>query len=168
MNIGSDEQKPPLPTDADIEQEARQARKFSPTEAIARMAGPGSMKGASPVSPVQQAETAIGCWLRDNMSDAAGILPMLLHRDLRGSALLLENLDRPLVALAQHCKRLLGSDVLLAELVREADVEWARRMDERPRFEREGSPAEPGDPYTRASVAKALNDMLEHVAPVIR
>ena len=42
-----------------LEEEIRQGRKFSASEAVARMAGPGAMKGASPVSPVQQAETEI-------------------------------------------------------------------------------------------------------------
>jgi len=39
--------------DNQLEQEIRQGRKFNSAEAIARLAGPGAMKGASPVSPVQ-------------------------------------------------------------------------------------------------------------------
>lgn len=46
--------------EADLEITIRQGRKFTPEEAMARLAGPGAMKGASPVSPVQQAETEIG------------------------------------------------------------------------------------------------------------
>ena len=37
-------------SDADLEREIRAERKFTLTEAIGRMAGPGSMKGASPVT----------------------------------------------------------------------------------------------------------------------
>ena len=43
--------------DADLEREIREDRKFTLEEAIARMAGPGAMKGVSPVARMQQAET---------------------------------------------------------------------------------------------------------------
>ena len=46
--------------DSEVEREIREARKFTPQEALARMAGPGAMKGASPVSPSQQAENEVG------------------------------------------------------------------------------------------------------------
>ena len=129
------------------------------------MAGPGAMKGASPVSPVQQAETAVGNWLKANLPDPAGILPMLLHRNLKGSQLLLDNLEQPLVALAGYCRKLLESDYLVQELVRQADVEWGQRMDERPYFEREGSAANPNDPYTVESVRSALTEALAKLGP---
>ena len=147
--------------DAGVDREIRQGRKFTPEEALARMAGPGAMKGASPVSPVQQAETEIGTWVRSHVADPAGALQALLHRNLRGSELLLKDLDRPLVALAEYCEHVLASDYLLEELVREADVEWGRRMDERPYFERAGSPRHPNDPYTLESVRNALGDALK-------
>src|SRR5690349_10519372 len=104
-------------SDAELEREIRQGRMFDPREAIARMAGPGAMKGASPVSPVQQAETAIGSWLGSNMQDGGGALRVVLHRHLKGSRLLLDNLEQPLVAVAGLCRRILASDHLLEELV---------------------------------------------------
>jgi len=161
----NDQDKPQSDADAQLEQEIRQGRKFSPQEAMARMAGPGAMKGASPVSPVQQAETAVGNWLKANLPDPAGILPMLLHRNLKGSQLLLDNLEQPLVALAGYCRKLLESDYLVQELVRQADVEWGQRMDERPYFEREGSAANPNDPYTVESVRSALADAVGKLDP---
>src|SRR5690348_12519831 len=94
--------------DGELEREIRQGRKFTPKEAMARLAGPGAMKGASPVSPVQQAETEIGTWLRSNVPDTPGALQMLLQRNLTGSELLLANLDRPLTALAGYCERVLA------------------------------------------------------------
>jgi hypothetical protein len=106
-----------------LEREIRLGRKFTPKEAMARLAGLGAMKGASPVSPVQQAETEIGTWLRSKVPYTAGALQMLLQRNLTGSELLLANLDRPLAALAGYCQRVLASDALLKELVRQADVE---------------------------------------------
>jgi len=87
-------------------------------------------------------------------------LKVVLNRQLRGNPLLLENLDQPLAALALHCRRLISAENLLKELVREADVEWGRAMDERPHFQREGTPPHPHDPYTSESVRKALNLML--------
>jgi hypothetical protein len=156
--------EPDLRAPADVETEIRQTRQFTPKEALARLAGPGAMKGASPVSPDQQAEIAIGIWLRANVADPSGALNTVLHRHLRGSQALVANPDRPLVVLAGHFERLLKSDRLLEEIVREADVEWARAMDERPYFERGGSAPHPDDPYTVESVRKAITAALAQLS----
>lgn len=145
---------------SDIEREIRQGRKVTAKDVMARLAGPGAMKGASPVSPVQQAETEIGNWLGNNLADACGALRAVLHRQLKGSSELLENLDQPLVALAGHFRRVVASANLLEEIVREADFEWGRSMVERPYFERVGTAPDPDDPYTLASVHQALADAL--------
>ena len=71
---------------------------------------------------------------------------------------MLNELDRPLGVLADHCQCVLESGHLLSELVREADVEWGRTMDERPYFERAGSPPHPDDPYSLETVRKALRE----------
>ena len=159
----TDQDKRRSEAEAELEREIRQGRKFSPQDALARMAGPGALKGASPVSPVQQAETEIGTWLGNNLADAGGALKAVLHRHLKGSELLLDNLERPLVALADYCRSLLATDYLLQEIVNEADVEWGWAMDERPHFERQGVPASPDDPYTVESVRKTLSDTLERL-----
>ena len=45
----SDEQPKPSPdADAELEREIRNERKFSLSEAIGRLAGPGALKGVSP------------------------------------------------------------------------------------------------------------------------
>jgi|SRR5215203_1047277 len=149
--------------EAEVERQTRLGRKFTPEEAVARLAGPGAMKGASPVSPMLQAETEVGCWLRSHFTRAGDALPQLLHRHLKGSELLLNNLDQPLIALAGYCSEVLASDYLLRDLVREADVEWGQTMGERPRFEREGFPEQPDDPYTVESVRKALDELLRQL-----
>jgi hypothetical protein len=113
---------------------------------------------------VHQAEIEIGSWLRSHVSDAPGALQVLLHRHLKGSEGLLNNLDQPLVALAGYCQQVLASDYRLKELVREADVEWGQRMDERPYFEREGSPQHPNDPYTVESVREELARVVKQLA----
>jgi hypothetical protein len=59
---------------SDIEREVRLSRKFTPQEAMARMAGPGAMKGASPVSREKQAELAVEAWIAGNVVDATGAL----------------------------------------------------------------------------------------------
>ena len=150
--------------DAELEREIRQGRKFTAKDAIGRMLGPGAMKGGSAVSRVQEAETGIGTWLRSNLTDSTGALQALLHRQLKGSELLLNNLDQPLLALANYCQQVLASGYRLEELVREADVEWGRRMDERPHFNREGSPPDPDDPYTSDSVRRALGEVLTKIS----
>ncbi|HET6942953.1 MAG TPA: hypothetical protein VFH89_12395 [Sphingomicrobium sp.] len=157
-----DRQKPR--SNAELEQEIRRNRRFTEREAIARLAGPGAMKGASPVSRLEQAETEIGTWLGRHLADTAGVLRVVLHRQLRGSELLLDNLDKPLIALAGYCQHVLSSDHLLQEIVREADVEWGQRMDERPHFEKAGSPPHPDDPYTIESVRRVMTEAVEELA----
>lgn len=157
MNDEHEQQR--LPPKADLENEIRQGRKFSPQEALARMAGPGAMKGASPVSRQQQAENEIATWLRTHVVDDAGALKNVLHRHLKGSELLLNSLHQPLLALASYCTRILASEDSLTEVVREADVEWGRMMDERPHFEKKGCPSHRDDPYTIESVRRTLAEV---------
>jgi hypothetical protein len=113
---------------------------------------------------MQQAEIEIESWLRKHPAAGGGILQSVLHRQVKGSDLLLSNFEQPLVVLADCCKRLLDSDYLLQELVRECDVEWGRDMGERPYFEKPGTSSHPGDPYTIESVRDALTDILEQLA----
>ena len=149
--------------DAELEREIRKGRKFTLAEAIGRLAGPGAMKGVSPVTRRQQAAVEIETWLRQHVSAGNGELQVVLLRRVKGSELLLNNFDQPLVVLATFCQQVLDSDCLLKELVREADVEWGRVQGERPHFEREGSPPDPDDPYTFESVQKALAGLVEQL-----
>ena len=162
--MGDDRDKRRTNADAELECQIRQERKFTAKEAMARMIGPGAMKGGSPISQVQEAEIEIGVWLRNNLTDPPGALQALLHRQLKGSVLLLDNLDQPLLALARYCEQVLATNHRLEELVREADVEWGRRMDERPHFNKEGSPPHPDDPYTNDSVRAALSAILTQIS----
>jgi hypothetical protein len=150
-------------SDAELQREICEGRKFSLEEAIARLAGPGAMKGESPVARMQQAEMEIGSWLRTHLIDSGGALEVVLHRDVKGSELLLNNFDQPLIVLAGYCRKLLDSAYLLKELVRDCDVEWGRVMLERPYFEKEGSPPNPDDPYTVESMRSALSEILKQL-----
>ena len=162
--MSDNQDKPRSEADAELEREIRKERKFTLAEAIGRLAGPGAMKGESPVARMQQAEVEIAFWLRGHLADAGGALQVVLHRQVKGSELLLNNMDQPLVVLASYCQRVLNSDYLLEELVREADIEWGGVMGERPYFEKEGSPHHPDDPYTVESVRNALSGLLEQLA----
>jgi hypothetical protein len=159
----SDDRKPERSeVEAAIEREIREGRKFTLEEAIGRMAGPGAMKGTSPVPRLQQAETEIYTWLSGQLTGPGG-LDVVLHRAIKESAVLLQHVDQPLTALAVFCRGILDSDELLKELVRRADVEWGRIMDERPFFEKEGRPPHPDDPYTVESVRAILSRLLEQL-----
>ena len=150
--------------DGEVEREIREGRKFSLAEAIGRLAGPGAMKGGSPVPRLQQAEMEIASWLRAHLADTGGVLAVVLHRGVKGSELLLNDPDQPLVVLAAFCQRVLGLDYLLKELVRQADGEWGAAMGERPYFEKEGCAGHPNDPYTVESVRIALSDLDQELA----
>src|SRR3954466_6411994 len=96
--------------DAELEREIRKGRKFTLEEAIGRLAGPGAMKGESPVARMQQAEFEIGSWLRCHIADAGCALEVVVHRRVKESELLLNNFDQPLVVLANYCQQVLSSD----------------------------------------------------------
>jgi hypothetical protein len=150
--------------DAELEREIRKGRKFNLAEAIGRMAGPGAMKGISPVPRKQQAALEIEDWLRHHTPAGNGELQVVLNRWIDGSELLLKGFEQPLVVLADFCKQVLDSDYQLKELVREADVEWGQVQGERPYFDKEGAPPNPNDPYTIESVRTALLALLVQLA----
>jgi hypothetical protein len=152
-------------SDAELEREIRRGRKFTLEEAIGRMAGPGAMKGASPVTGLQQAVYEIQEYLDRHLVDAAGALGVVLLRQVKESDLLLNSFDQPLATLAGHVQRVLDSEYALKELVREADVEWGRLFNERPYFEREGCPPDAADPYTNESVRMALVQLIGDLTP---
>jgi hypothetical protein len=158
----SDEQpQRPSDADADLEREIRKERKFSLAEAIGRLGGPGMMKGVSPITRKQQSEAEVEEYLTRHLIDAEGALQVVLLRRVKESELLLNNLDRPLFVLASYAQRVIDSEYLLKELVREADIEWGRVLGERPHFEKEGCPPDPDDPYTIESVRATLLGLIE-------
>jgi hypothetical protein len=156
----NEQPKHPSDADADLEREIRKERKFSLADAIGRLAGPGMMKGVSPVARKQQSEMEIEAYLERHLIDAAAILPAVLLRRVKGSELLLNNFDQPLFVLASYIQRVLDSEYLLKELVREADIEWGRTLGERPYFEKDGCPPHPDDPYTIESVRVILSRLM--------
>jgi hypothetical protein len=162
--MSDDKPKPQFMAAEDLEREIREERKFTLAEAIGRLAGPGMMKGVSPATRKQQAEAEIETWLDRNLNTAAGALSVVLLRQVKESELLLNNLDQPLVVLASCVQRVLDSDYLLEELVRESDVEWGPVYVERPHFQKAGSPPHEDDPYTTESVRRSLSQLLDKLA----
>ncbi len=159
--MSDDKDKQRTQSDEELEREIREGRKFSVAEAIGRMAGPGAMKGVSPVPPKQQAVFEIENWLRQHIG--TGELQVVLLRCIKESELLLNSFEKPLFLLAAYCQQVLRSEYLLKEFVREVDVEWGRVNGERPYFEKEGSPPHPNDPYTFDSVRKTLAGIVEQL-----
>ena len=162
--MGVDQPDRPAMTDADLEREIREGRKFSLAEAIGRLAGPGMMKGVSPATRKQQADAKLQSFLERHLNSPAGALSTVLLRQVSESDLLLSNLDQPLIVLASYVQRILDSEYLLQELVRQADTEWGRAYGERPYFEKDGCPPSPDDPYTTASVRIALSQLMDKLA----
>lgn len=146
--------------DQELEQEIRRGRKFSLSEAIGRIAGPGMMKGVSPISGKQQADAVIEDVINRHLVDNEGALKVVLIRQMKASAVLQSRFNEPIQVLRDVIQHLLHSEFHLKELVRDADVEWGQMNNTRPYFEKEGAPPDPDDPYTFASVRKALENLL--------
>jgi hypothetical protein len=145
----------------ELRQEILEVRKFTLAEAIGRLAGPGAMKGVSPATGKQQAEAQIEIFLERHLSCPAGALTSVLLRQVKESDILLNNIDQPFVALTKFVQRVLDSDHLLQELVRQADCEWGLSYGERPYFEKSGAQPHEDDPYTLASVRNTLFQLVE-------
>jgi hypothetical protein len=161
MSEKKDEQR--SSSDEELEREIRKGREFTLTEAIGRMAGKGAMKGESPIPREEQAAAEIENWLGQHLSAANAELQTVLLRRIKESAILLHDYEHPLSVLAACCRKVLDSDYLLKDIVRETDVEWGRVNGEKPHFEREGVPPDPDDPYTWESVRKALAQLIEQL-----
>src|SRR5262245_989339 len=99
-NMSDDDDTQRSEADAELEREIRKDRKFTLAEAIGRLAGPGAMKGESPVGLKQQAEAEIEIWLRHNLTAADGSLQVVLLRQIKGSEFPINSYDQPLVVLA--------------------------------------------------------------------
>jgi hypothetical protein len=149
--------------DAEIERETRTNRKFSLSEAIGRIAGGDFMKGGSPVTRKRQAELEIDEYLRRHLGDSGGVLRSVLSRHL-GESLLNGDYDQPLATLAECIRRILASEHLLEEFVRDADAEWGRVHDEPPYFQMPSRPPHRDDPYTIDSVRLALFQLRDRLA----
>ena len=161
--MSEDKDKPRSESDAEIEREIRRGRKFNVADAIGRLAGPGAMKGVSPITQMQQATHEIENWLTSHVP-GSGEMKLVLLRSIKGSEVLLHNFERPLFVLAAFCQQVLDSDYLLKEFVREADVEWGRTLGERPYFEKAGKPDHPDDPYTLESVRRTMAGIIAQLA----
>jgi len=148
-----------------IEREIRTTRKFSLNDAIGQLAGGDFMKGGSPVTRKRQAELEIEEYLRRHLVDSGGGLRSVLLRQL-GESLLNGDYGQPLAVLAEYSRRILASDYLLQEVVREADTEWGRAHDERPYFQEPNRPPHCDDPYTIDSVRLALVQLCDRLADV--
>ncbi len=159
--ITDSEKKQPSDRDAELEREIRKERKFSIAEAIGRMAGPGAMKGESPIARHEQAAVEIENWLRHNMPPGNGELEVVLFRRVKESEILLKNFAKPLFGLEACCRQIVESDYRLRELVRDADVEWGRVFGEKPYFDQDGAPPSPDDPYTIESVRAAIGTLIK-------
>lgn len=158
--MSEDQEKQRPEADAELEREIRKGRKFTVAEAIGRMAGPGAMKGISPVTRKQQAVAEIEEWLTKHMPPGCGELQVVMLRLINGSELLLHDYEQPILVLTACCQRVLDSEYLLKELVRQADIEWEQVQGERPYFEQEGVPRNPDDPYTLESVRRTLKELV--------
>lgn len=144
-----------------IEQEIRRRRGFTVAGALAGCDDGGHLKGASPTPLVRKAVLNLAHWLDAHLDDDEGALRTVIVRTLGDRPdLLARHVDDPAGAIAAWLPTVLATDGLLAELVRQADVEWGRCYQTRPYFEREGAPPHQDDPYTRADVRRRLADLL--------
>ncbi len=139
-----------------IEREILRGRKYTLGEAIAREGG-DYLKGASPIPPLEQAETTILEFLDKELLDSPGALRAILWRRVQSNeTVVAKHFDAPLDALRELLDRYLNKDLLLKDFVRDVDAEWGRIHQERPHFEVGERPPHPDDVYTVESVRLKL------------
>ena len=143
-----------------IEREIRSRRSADPAAILAGLDGGGHLQGASPTPVLQRATLEIEQWLADHLHDPAGVLRDVMVRRLAGRPELIEaGLGQPAASVGAWLDLVLPQPAAIIELVREVDMEWGRRLGERPRFEVAGKPAAPDDPYTIAGVTALLTEL---------
>lgn len=144
-----------------IEQEARLRRGADLAGALLGRDGGGHLRGASPTPILQQAMMELDQWLRDHVAAPDTALRNVMLRRLAADPDRLEAAaGLPGRLLAAWIPPLLASPELLADLVREVDMEWGRLNQERPYFESPERPPHPDDPYTVAGVRTLLTEVL--------
>jgi len=143
--------------DRRIEQEIRLQRRGSLADALAGRDNGSHLKGASPTPVINRALLEIEQWLRSHLVDNEGSLTIVIKRRLQLRTRELEDgLGNPASTVSGWLQAVLANDSVLEDLVREVDMEWGRRNQERPFFERPGQEPHPDDPYTMAGVRKQL------------
>ena len=143
-----------------IEKLARKGHKFTLESGIASQSS-GIFKGASPIPQIVQLKTEINLYIRDHVQDSDGILKKILERKVSQSDLLiLENMNKPLLALKNIVEQVLRCDESLFEFVRQIDQDHGMTYQERPHFQSPGQEAHPDDEYTHESVLCILKDLL--------
>ncbi len=143
-----------------IEQEIRSRRSADLASVLAGQDGGGHLKGASPTPVLQRAMIEIQQWLAASLYDGEGALRAVILRRLELEAERLESgLGDPAATVGAWLDRVLPRPTVVAELVRQADMEWGRLYGERPHFDRPGQAPHPDDPYTVAGVTASLTDL---------
>ncbi len=144
----------------ELQREIRAGRAFTLEEAMGRLMG-GGIKGASPVSRLDQARQAVAWAVRGRLRDREGALVTVVVREVAESRHLLDRPEAPAEALRAWVVAILDDGERLAEVVRAADAEWGRMLGERPFFDRADAAPHPDDPYTADSVRRALAGLRE-------
>jgi hypothetical protein len=140
----------------DMQREMLSQQKFTMEGAISR-AGAGLMKGESPISSQDQAISILTQWIDQQVSDPSGALKSVLCRQVRNNELLLgRHQKNPLSALQEMVDKILASNFVLHEFVRQIDVRWGELNQERPLFQLGGQSPDPADEYTHESVRVKL------------
>jgi hypothetical protein len=158
MNMPEDERRR-------SEREARQRCQASLAAALAGRDGGGHLKGASPTPLLARAQLELQQLLAVDLPDPDGCLRQVILRRLAGlPELLSEGVGHPAAVLNTWLDWLLSRPAAVKDLVRETDMVWGERYQERPRFEREGQPPIADDPYTVAQVTATLANLRERLA----
>jgi hypothetical protein len=145
----------------EITRDIRAHRGFTLAGALGGADGGGHLDGASPIAARQQFAYAVAQWLEGAADDTEGSLRQVLAREITGrDDLIGADPDHPQVAVAAWLREVLGHRARLRDLVREVDAEWGRRQAELPRFDEDGQPPAPDDPYPLDAVAARLAELL--------
>ena len=149
--------------EAEIEREISMQRKFSLGEVIAQEAG-SIFKGEQAVPKHKQAQVHIGRFIREHLRDTSGALKRQLEVMVTEDDVLVgKHVDAPLEALRLVVQRILATEPMLFEFVRQVDQRYGQMYDVRPHFHIPGQDPHPDDEYTHQSVPAALRDLLARI-----
>ena len=141
----------------EIQAEVRQGRRFSIAEMIGREGGT-LLRGQDSIPRPMRAIAALNHFLDIHLSDPEGALKPVLQRWLAEDSRFSQNLDLPLLAMAEVLEQM-AQPPELYEFARQVNVHWGQMYGDRPRFQRPGQPPHPEAAYSHESIETLLNEL---------
>ena len=141
----------------EIRREILQGREFSLAEVIGREGGT-FLRGNDSIPRPMRAIATLNHFLDTHLTDSEGALKPTLQRWLQEDARFSQNLDLPLMAMAETLEEM-AQPPALYEFARQVNVHWEQMYGDRPYFQKPGQPPHPEAAYSHEGIQSTLKEL---------